>query len=193
MTSYLMGDKILDVSRNVRKTGEPPLGYLLYRMMTALRPSATAELRPLGLGLPEFVCMRILSVFPGRSSAELARDTNVSPQAMNQVLHRLENLGAVTRPEWVSSGSALPAELTTKGRSLLRRADAAVLTAENTALATLTPDQRRELKQVLLAALAAPAAEWSSHIQRAAGTPRGATSQPLRTPPELNRRGVSGD
>jgi DNA-binding MarR family transcriptional regulator len=161
MTRYLTYDKILDVSRNMRKTGEPPLGYLLYRMMTALRPSATAELRPLGLGLPEFVCMRILSVFPRRSSAELARDTNVSPQAMNQVLQRLENLGAVTRPEWVSSGNALPAELTSKGRSLLRRADAAVLAAENTALATLTTERRRELKHLLISALAMPVAEWS--------------------------------
>jgi hypothetical protein len=49
-----------------------------------LRPRVTSELRRLGLGLPDFVCMRILSAFPGRSSAELARDTNVSPPAMNQ-------------------------------------------------------------------------------------------------------------
>ncbi|EUA19216.1 marR-family protein transcriptional regulator [Mycobacterium xenopi 4042] len=44
---------------------DQPLGYLLYRAMTALRPQVTAELGPLGLGLPEFVCLRILSTFPG--------------------------------------------------------------------------------------------------------------------------------
>lgn len=162
-------------------SGETPLGYLLYRMMTGLRPSATAELRLLGLSLPEFVCMRILSVFPGRSSAELARDTNMSPQAMNQVLRRLEDLGAVTRPEWVPSGNALPTKLTAKGRSLLRRANAVVLTAEDTALAALTPEQRRALKQILVAALAAPTDEWSAQRQRAARTPRGAPTQPLQT------------
>ena len=37
--------------------------------------------------------MRILSMRPGRSSAELARDINVSPQAMNMVLRGLEERG----------------------------------------------------------------------------------------------------
>ena len=76
---------------------DQPLGYLLYRVMTVLRPHVTAELGPLGLGLPEFVCLRILSMFPGQSSAELARTTNVSPQAMNLVLRGLQDMGAITR------------------------------------------------------------------------------------------------
>ncbi len=67
-----------------------PLGYLLYRVAAALRPQIAAELRELGLGLPQFVCMRILSVSPGQSSAELARQTNVSPQAMDQLLRGLQ-------------------------------------------------------------------------------------------------------
>ena len=39
-----------------------PLGYLLYRVSSALRPQVTAVLGPLGLALPEFVCMRALSL-----------------------------------------------------------------------------------------------------------------------------------
>jgi DNA-binding MarR family transcriptional regulator len=61
--------------------------------------------------------MRILSAFPGRSSAELARNTNVSPPAMNQLLRGLEDIGAVTRPAAVPSGRTLPAQLTTKGKA----------------------------------------------------------------------------
>src|SRR5262249_33764885 len=91
---------------------EQPLGYLMYRIMAALRPAVAAELAPLGLVLAEFVCLRILSMSPGRSNAELARDTNVSPQAMNNVLRGLQDRGIVTRPATVSSGRALPAELT---------------------------------------------------------------------------------
>lgn len=128
---------------------DQPLGYLLYRVMSVLRPQVTTELGPLGLGLPEFVCLRILSTFPGQSSAELARNANVSPQAMNLVLRGLQDIGAITRPATVSSGRALPARLTSKGRALLKRAEAAVHVADERLLAPLTPGERREFKQLL--------------------------------------------
>ena len=133
---------------------DQPLGYLLYRVMAALRPQVNAELRPLGLGLPEFVCLRVLSTSPGRSSAELARDTNVSPQAMNIVLRGLQDRDVVTRPASVSSGRALPAQLTAKGRALLKRAEAAVSTAEERMMSHLSEDERRALKRLLAAASA---------------------------------------
>ncbi|WP_374101655.1 MarR family winged helix-turn-helix transcriptional regulator [Mycobacterium sp. SM1] len=128
---------------------DQPLGYLLYRVMSVLRPQVAAELGPVGLGLPEFVCLRILSTLPGQSSAELARNTNVSPQAMNLVLRGLQDMGAVTRPTTVSSGRALPARLTSKGRALLKRAEAAVRVADERLLAPLTPAERREFKRLL--------------------------------------------
>ena len=128
---------------------EQPLGYLLYRVVAALQPAATAELRSFGLTLPEFVCMRILSMRPGQSNAELARHTNVSPQAMNNVLRGLQERGAVTRPAVVASGRALPAELTRDGAALLKRAEAAVLAAEQEVLGNLSPAERRELKRLL--------------------------------------------
>ena len=49
---------------------DAPLGYLLYRVGAVLRPEVSAVLGPLGLTLPEFVCLRILSMSPGLSSAE---------------------------------------------------------------------------------------------------------------------------
>ena len=127
---------------------DQPLGYLLYRVMAALRPQVTAELGPVGLGLPEFVCLRIVSTLPGRSSAELARNTNVSPQAMNLVLRGLQDMGAVTRPVTVSSGRALPARLTSKGKALLKRAESAVQVADERLLANLTLAERGELKRL---------------------------------------------
>jgi DNA-binding MarR family transcriptional regulator len=130
---------------------DQPLGYLLSRVMAALRPEATAALGPHDLALPEFVCMRILSKRPGRSNAELARDINVSPQAMNVVVRALQERGLVTRPASVSSGRALPAQLTAQGRSLLKRAEAAVDVADETVMAKLTPVERREFKRLLAA------------------------------------------
>ena len=76
--------------------------------MASLRPQVGAELKPLGLGLPEFVCMRILAKNPGLTSAELARGTNVSAQAANQVLRALEDRGALSRPASAPAGRAMP-------------------------------------------------------------------------------------
>ncbi|MGV0750373.1 MarR family winged helix-turn-helix transcriptional regulator [Mycolicibacter minnesotensis] len=126
-----------------------PLGYLLYRVSSALRPQVTAVLGPLGLALPEFVCMRALSLRPGLSSAELARHTGVTPQAMNTVLHRLENRGAVSRPESVASGRALPANLTAAGRDLLKQAEDAVRVADGRVLAALSATEQHRLRQML--------------------------------------------
>ncbi|MEB3049619.1 MarR family transcriptional regulator [Mycolicibacter sp. MYC123] len=128
---------------------DAPLGYLLYRVNSALRPHATAALTPLGLTLPEFVCMRVLSVFPGLSSAELARHTSVTPQAMNTVLHRLQNRGAVARPETVSSGRSLPATLTESGRELLKRAEDEVRIADRRVLSVLSADEQHQLRLML--------------------------------------------
>lgn len=132
---------------------EQPLGYLMYRVVAVLQPKVTAQLQPLGLTLPEFVCLRILSMAPGQSNAELARHTNVSPQAMNNVLRGLQDRDAVRRPATVDSGRALPAELTAEGAELLKRAEVAVLAAEEDVLDHLDAEQRRELKRLLAQAV----------------------------------------
>jgi DNA-binding MarR family transcriptional regulator len=121
----------------------------LYRVGAVLRPEVAAALTPLGLTLPEFVCLRILSMSPGLSSAELSRHANVTPQAMNTVLRKLEDLGTVARPASVSSGRALPATLTGQGRAVLKRAEAVVREADARILARLTGPQQREFKRML--------------------------------------------
>ncbi|HYB82994.1 MAG TPA: MarR family transcriptional regulator [Mycobacterium sp.] len=128
---------------------DAPLGYLLYRVGTVLRPEVSAMLGPLGLTLPEFVCLRIISMSPGLSSAELSRHAGVSPQAMNTVLRKLEDVGAVARPPSVSAGRALPATLTGQGQALLKRAEGAVRDADARVLAKLTAAQQHEFKRML--------------------------------------------
>ncbi|SPM33255.1 DNA-binding transcriptional regulator, MarR family [Mycobacterium rhizamassiliense] len=131
---------------------DEPLGFLLYRVMRLLRPQILAELKPLELGLPEFVCMRVLAENPGLTSAELARGTNVSAQAMNQVLLGLEDRGALSRPVSTPSGRAMPAQLTRRGKGLLKRADAAAKRAEQRILTRLSDEQQSRLKELLYAA-----------------------------------------
>src|ERR1700742_1789327 len=96
----------------MNRSHDEPLGFLLYRVMASLRPQVAAELKPLELGLPEFVCLRILSSHPGLTSAELARGTNVSAQAANQVLRALEDRGALSRPAVTAAGGGKAARVT---------------------------------------------------------------------------------
>ncbi len=129
-----------------------PLGYLLTRVGAALRTQVvTAVLEPLELAFPQYICLRMLSHAPGLSNAELARGANVSRQAMNIVLQRLQERGLVTRPDSVPSGRALPTELTPAGLDLLAQTDAGVAAAEDTVLANLSEPDRRELKRLLAA------------------------------------------
>jgi DNA-binding MarR family transcriptional regulator len=131
---------------------DQPLGYLLHRVVLALKTDVTATvLDPLEVAFPEYLCMRVLSKYAGRSNAELARDLNVSPQAMNMVLRGLEERGLVTRPSSVSSGRSLPAQLTREGLELLKRTDAGVAAAERRLMANLSAEQRREFKRILVA------------------------------------------
>jgi len=130
---------------------DQPLGYLLSRVANALRAEVTSTvLDPLDLAFPQYICMRILSKYPGRSNADLARDTNVSPQAMNMVLRGLEHRGLVTRPATVASGRSLPATLTRDGEGLLKRTDSGVRAADRKLMAHLTAEQRQEFKRILV-------------------------------------------
>jgi DNA-binding MarR family transcriptional regulator len=131
---------------------DQPLGYLLSRVMFALKADVTAAvLDPLEVAFPEYLCMRVLSKFPGQSNADLARALNVSPQAMNMVLRGLEDRGLVIRPASVSSGRSLPAQLTREGEGLLKATDAGVRAAEDRLMADLTDEQRYEFKRMLAA------------------------------------------
>jgi DNA-binding MarR family transcriptional regulator len=131
---------------------DQPLGYLLSRVMHALKTDVTATvLDHMDVAFPEYLCMRVLSKYPGKSNADLARALSVSPQAMNMVLRRLEDRGVVIRPASVQSGRSLPAQLTREGEELVKRTDAGVRAAERRLMASLTDEERYDFKRILAA------------------------------------------
>ncbi|WP_086848589.1 MarR family winged helix-turn-helix transcriptional regulator [Amycolatopsis kentuckyensis] len=130
---------------------DEPLGYLLHRVTAALRAEVAATvLEPAELAAPEYLCLRMLSQAP-KSNAQLAREAQVSPQAMNKVVRELQDRGLVTRPATVSSGRSLPATLTREGATLLARLDPEVAAAEARVLAALGEQDQRELRRLLVA------------------------------------------
>jgi DNA-binding MarR family transcriptional regulator len=130
---------------------DEPLGYLLHRVTAALRAEVAATvLEPAKLAAPEYLCLRMLAQAP-KSNAQLAREAQVSPQAMNKVVRELQDRGLVTRPASVSSGRSLPATLTREGVTVLARLDPEVAAAEDRVLAGLGEQDQRELRRLLLA------------------------------------------
>lgn len=102
------------------------IGYLLKRAQGALHSRMDARLRPLGLTVPQYVCLENLRQRPGQTNAELARAGFVSAQSMNAVVKGLQSRGLITRPDTAPSGRRLPIEITREGVALLDAADAHV-------------------------------------------------------------------
>jgi DNA-binding MarR family transcriptional regulator len=123
------------------------VGYLVGRLDRLLRTRLGTALEPHGLTLAEYTALSVLAGRGGLSNAQLARRALISPQAMNEVLARLEARRLVRRRPGV--GRARPAELTTQGRRLLSAADTSVDAVERVMLTGLPREDRARLAEVL--------------------------------------------
>jgi DNA-binding MarR family transcriptional regulator len=131
------------------------VGYTLKQAAAALRAAMDAELRPLGLTVPQYACLELLGQRPGLSAAELARGAFVTRQSMHAVLLGLAERGLLARAATAPQGRALPTELTDAGRQALERASATVAGIERRMTDALTPAARQRLRADLAACAAA--------------------------------------
>lgn len=131
---------------------QPRVSYLVGRLDRVLRRRLGEALAPHGLSLPEYTTLSVLRAGGGLSNAQLARRSLITPQAMNEVLARLEERGLVRRRAIPMHGRARPAELTAAGKRALAKADAGVDEVERevfgrvdrTRLAELLADSLRD-------------------------------------------------
>ncbi len=123
------------------------------RLDRVLRRRLGDALEPHGLSLPEYTTLSVLSARSGLSNAQLARRSLITPQAMNEVLARLEERKLVRRRRDPTHARIRPAELTPAGKRTLVRADAAVDIDERAMLAGVSAAERLRLAQLLTSAL----------------------------------------
>ena len=131
------------------------VGYVLKQAATVLRTRMEDVLRPLGLTVPQYVCLELLARRPGASNAELARGAFVTRQSMNGVLRGLQDRGLLVRPDDAPHGRARPSELTTEGVERLHEASTVVSGVEQQMLGGLDDDARRGLRDQLVSCLEA--------------------------------------
>jgi DNA-binding MarR family transcriptional regulator len=115
-------------------------GHLLSKLkhaQAASRAALEGEFGRIGITIPQFLALANISENADISSAELARRSYVSPQAMITIVARLEAAGLITRAPAVGGGRSLAMRLTDKGATLLRSARAHAYAIERFILDTL--------------------------------------------------------
>jgi DNA-binding MarR family transcriptional regulator len=127
------------------------VGYELKRAQYQLRQATDEAARRQGITTPQYAALDVLERSPGLWGAALARACFVTPQAMNELLARLERAGLVTRAGDPSHGRRLRYTLTATGRRRLHALTADMDAVQERMVAGLTPEQVETLSAWLRA------------------------------------------
>jgi MarR family transcriptional regulator, organic hydroperoxide resistance regulator len=130
---------------------ETPLGLLIAQLYRLQLTRSSEVLRPYGLTVPQAQCMNILYERPAVSNMEMAAELFVTPQAVSIVQRSLEEAGLVQRRRDSTDGRVQMTSLTTKGRKLFERCDAAMRVAGDKLLEALPAADRKRIKKLLVA------------------------------------------
>lgn len=127
----------------------PRVSYLVKWVERGLRVRLDAALEPHGVSTQEYTALSVLSRRDGLSSAQLARRTLVSAQAMNQLVIGLEKRGLISRKADAEHNKIQRASLTAAGRKVLAACDRATAPIEEQLLSGLSPSEVAQLRRVL--------------------------------------------
>lgn len=119
------------------------------RAEQATQQAKERALRDYGVTPAQQAALTIISEHDGISSAELARQCQVTPQTMNSTVARLESRGLVRRKPHPMHRTLIELRLTEHGRDVFERADARVSKLDAGLVAGLTPEELDTLKQLL--------------------------------------------
>lgn len=134
------------------RTPAEDLGILIKQTQALLHQRMDEALRPLGLTVPQYVCLQTLFDSPGITGSELARRTFVSRQSMNVLVQGLERRGLVERSDAPGPRRERDTALTRAATSLVRDARSAVAAVVDGVAGALGPDRVGALLHDLAAA-----------------------------------------
>ena len=129
--------------------GRPRLLYLIKRVELGERARLEDVLRPHGLTVAQYTALSSLQVRDNLSSAQLARRSFVTPQAMNQMVAALEREGIIRREPDPDNRRILRTTLTDRGKEVLRSCDEAVDALERQMLGKLSAAEVDDLRRAL--------------------------------------------
>ncbi|KAB8162119.1 MarR family transcriptional regulator [Streptomyces sp. 3MP-14] len=106
------------------------IGHHIKRAEQHVIAAKHAALRPIGLSVPQYTVLLVLSTESGLTGAALARRCLVTPQTTSAVLRTMERDGLIERVPHPVHRHVLETRLTALGRAKLRRADEAAVAVE---------------------------------------------------------------
>jgi|688.fasta_scaffold200049_2 DNA-binding MarR family transcriptional regulator len=123
--------------------------YLLKAAEVAVRVAADPLLRDFDLTMAQYTALSLIGSRDDLSSADLARRLSVTPQSINELIIRLEQVGLVRRVEDPGNRRILRLSVTDIGRDMLHRCDAVIDTLEQRLLTGFTPSEVERFRQML--------------------------------------------
>jgi DNA-binding MarR family transcriptional regulator len=149
------GVLVISVPAMVKKRRPPRVSYLVKWVERGLRSELDTALSAYGLTTPEYTALSVLHDRDGLSSAQLARRTFVTPQAMNQLVIALERRGLVERRPDADHRRVLRTSLSRSGRTLVSRCDRAARDVERRLLSGLSRAEADQLQHALSSCISA--------------------------------------
>lgn len=125
-------------------------GYLLRQAYQAMRAAIDTAARAEGITAPQYSILSVVGHEPGLSSAEIARQTLLTPQTATETIVALERNALLERRQDPSDGRRRLVYPTTEGKRVHARVDAKVRTIENVVLDDLSPREQRRFAQALV-------------------------------------------
>jgi DNA-binding MarR family transcriptional regulator len=127
----------------------PSLSYLIKWMERKVRLELEAALASLEVSVPEFTALSVLQEDRELSSAQLARRTFVTAQAMHPIVVELDRRGLAARRNDPRDGRIQLVRLTERGKKLLAACQQASVLAEARAFAGLSRSEVDALRKTL--------------------------------------------
>lgn len=134
---------------------QPSLLYAVKQVELAVRAHLDELVRPHGLTTATYTALTVLERREGRTTADLARNSFVSPQAMSDIVAALERQGLISRHADPTHGRRRLIGLTPAGRAVLDEVAADVADLERRMVAGLDDHEQAALRAHLNACRAA--------------------------------------
>ncbi len=136
-------------ARSTQPHAEPTLLYVIKQVELVVRSHLDDLLRPSGVTVLQYTALTILERRSDLTTAELARNSFVTAQAMADMVTSLEQAKLIERHRDPANRRRLVISLTAKGRRLLDRYRGQVAGLERQMLSGLTERQAAELRRSL--------------------------------------------
>ena len=127
----------------------PRVTYLVKRLEQAVRAYLDEATMEIGLTTPQYAALSSLDAKPGLSSAELARLSFISAQAMHQMVAAMERKGLIRREAAPHHRKQLRIFLTEHGGACLRHCEERADELERSMFAGMSPAERNTLARLL--------------------------------------------